>query len=230
MIKSKIKRFLRLLTGQFGHLKKTIKVNKKWYGNDYGGFFICPDLLNENSIIYSLGIGEDISFDIAVIENHNCSVFGFDPTPKSIKWVKKKQNLPSKFLFYEFGIADSSGMVDFYLPVNEEHVSGSYIKQSNVNEKQRVIVEMKSWTDITTALGHTQIDVLKMDIEGAEYKVLDSILESDVALKQILIEFHDRMFDEGIMKTKNAVKKMKDHGYEIFGVSDTFEEISFIKR
>lgn len=229
MIKSKVKRLLRLLTGQLSHLRKTVKINKKWYGNNYGGFYVHPELLNQDSIIYSLGIGEDISFDSAVIKKHNCFVFGFDPTPKSINWVKLNQVLPSKFLFYEYGIADRSGMVDFFLPKNIEHVSGSFVKQHNVTDKQKISVEMKCWNDIVKNFGHKQIDLLKMDIEGAEYNVLDSILESSVPIKQILIEFHDRMFDDGKLKTKNAIQKLKNKGYEIFGVSDTFEEISFIQ-
>lgn len=228
MIKSKIKRLIKLLTGQVRHLKKTVNVNKKWYGNSYGGFYVCPEFLNQNSIIYSLGIGEDISFDMAVIENHNCRVFGFDPTPKSITWVKQQQGLPAKFIFLEYGIADRSGLIDFYLPRNSEYVSGSFIKQNNVNDKQKISVEMKSWQDIVNSLGHKQIDVLKMDIEGAEYNIIDSVLESSVQINQILIEFHDRLFDDGKIKTMNAIKKLKDRGYEIFAVSDSFEEVSFI--
>jgi FkbM family methyltransferase len=230
MIKSKIKRLLRVLSGQVNHIKKTANLHKKWYGNQYGGFYVYPKFLNQNSIIYSFGIGEDISFDISVIENHNCHVFGFDPTPKSIKWVKQHQSLPSKFIFFEYGIADKSGMIDFYLPKNIEHVSGSFIKQDNVDDKQKVLVEMKSWEDIVNTLGHSQIDVLKMDIEGAEYNILDSFLESSVPIIQILIEFHDRLFDDGKIKSINAIKKLKNHGYEIFGISDSFEEVSFIKK
>jgi len=229
MIKSKIKRLVLLLTGQFSHLAKTVNINKKWYGNKYGGFYLCPEFLNKNSIVYSLGIGEDISFDLEVINQHNCQIFGFDPTPKSINWIKNHQSLPSKFKFFEYGIADRSGMIDFYLPKNTKYVSGSFIKQNNVNEKHKIEVEMKSWEDIVNTLGHKKIDVLKMDIEGAEYNVLDNILISSVLINQILIEFHDRFFEDGKLRTINAVKKLKEHGYEIYGISDTFEEVSFIK-
>lgn len=228
MIKSKVKRLIKLVSGRFAHLKKSVNVSKKWYGNNYGGFYICPDFLNKNSIVYSLGIGEDISFDAAIIKDHNCNVLGFDPTPKSISWVKKNKNLPTKFSFYEYGIADKSGMVDFYLPKNKEHVSGSFVIQNNVSEAQKITVEMKSWEDIVNSFGHTHVDVLKMDIEGAEYDILDSILNSNVSIKQILVEFHERMFDNGKSKTKHAIGKLNDHGYAIFGVSDTFEEVSFI--
>jgi hypothetical protein len=111
---SKIRVLILKLSRKFHHLKKNVKLNHTWYGNTYGGFYIYPDLLDENSIIYSFGIGEDISFDKALIEKHNCNIYGFDPTPKSINWIKG-QNLPKEFCFYEFGISDKSGNVDFYL-------------------------------------------------------------------------------------------------------------------
>ena len=122
--KSKLRRTIRLISGQYRHFKKSVNVNKKWFGNNYGGFYVCPDFMHKTSIIYSIGIGEDLSFDLAIIETFNCQVFGFDPTPKSINWVKMQQNLPSEFNFFDYGIAHKSGMIDFYLPKNIEHVSG----------------------------------------------------------------------------------------------------------
>lgn len=91
-IKSIIRNFIRKIEGTNSHLKIDIKCNHLWYGNTYGDFFVCPLLLNENSIIYSFGIGEDMSFDNVTSMNHNCHVFCFDPTPKSVDWVKR-QNL-----------------------------------------------------------------------------------------------------------------------------------------
>ena len=36
-----------------------------------------------------MGCGEDISFDLGLIEMFDCDVYGFDPTPKSIDFVNK---------------------------------------------------------------------------------------------------------------------------------------------
>ena len=93
------------MSGSYRHLKKGIRCDYKWYGNEYGGFYVCPVFINENSIVYSFGIGEDISFDKALIDIHGCHVFGFDPTPKSIDWIKS-QKLPENFNFYEYGLGD----------------------------------------------------------------------------------------------------------------------------
>jgi hypothetical protein len=79
--------------------------------------------------------------------------------------------------------------------------------------KQRaesIVVKMKSLADIMQFLGHKKIDVLKMDIEGLEYEIIESIVNSDIKIVQILIEFHDRFFPYGKQKSQIAVKKLKD--------------------
>jgi FkbM family methyltransferase len=228
-LKAKIKKLLFTISGRFNHLKQQVTVLKKWYGNSYGGFFVCSPLLDQTSVVYSFGIGEDISFDRDIIKNHHCNVFGFDPTPKSIKWVQAQHDIPQSFKFYQYGIGVKSGVTNFFLPKVSEHVSGSIINQVNVDDKNSVEVEIKSLEDIISQLGHQRISVLKMDIEGAEYDVIESILKCQVAIDQILIEFHERFFADGKNRTSNVITMMTNHGYKIFGISDSFDEVSFIK-
>lgn len=225
---SKIRKLSIMATRNVNHFKKNIKLKHKWYGSRYGGFFIYPDILNKESIIYSFGIGEDISFDLRISELHNCNIFCFDPTPKSINWVRN-QKLPNKLNIFEFGISNKSGLTDFYLPINPEFVSGSLINQSNVDTSKNILVQMKTLSEIMKDFGHKHIDILKLDIEGAEYEVIEDILGARVSITQILIEFHDRFINDGKAKSQKIIQKLKNSGYEIFAVSDTFEEISLIK-
>lgn len=211
------------------HLAASAKCNHLWYGNKHAGFFICPDLLNSHSVVYSFGIGEDISFDQAVIENHGCTVYGFDPTPKSVNWINGLSP-DNKFRFFDFGISEKSGPVEFFLPKNPDHVSGSLLAQSNVDTMRKVRVEMKSLPDIMTQLGHDHVDALKMDIEGAEYGVIEHILMQELRIGQILVEFHDRFFEKGTRLSEKTIKDLEKNGYRIFAVSGTKEEVSFIHR
>lgn len=224
-----LRKIYRTLTGKNLNIKISIEKKHEWYGSNYGGFFVCPDNLNKDSIVYSFGIGEDISFDLEIFKRHQCTIFGFDPTPKSIRWVQT-QDLPPRFNFLPFGIAPQSGETEFYLPQNQEYVSGSILKNQNVDAKKSIKVMMKSFADIIKDLGHTKIDILKMDIEGAEYDVIPEILKMDVVIDQILLEFHHRMVSNGKSLTLNAIDILKKSGYEIFGISDTYEEVSFIRK
>lgn len=225
----KTKRFLLVLSGRMTAIRKSVRVPSQWYGNVYGGFFVNPALLSKQSVVYSFGIGEDISFDRMMIEQHHCQLFAFDPTPKSIQWVKSQQ-LPQEFHFQEYGLALETGMAEFNLPANDQYVSGSLVSHQKVDATKKVSVPMKSFADVVNELNHKQIDVLKMDIEGSEFDVIETILNSDVIIDQFLIEFHERFFEDGRKRLQCALKLMKQHGYKVFGVSKTYEEVSFIHK
>lgn len=228
LIKRKLKKYLFYKWNpKWKYFRETAICKKKWYGNNYGGLYLCPDFLNSKSVVYSFGIGEDISFENNVIKEHNCFVYSFDPTPKSIIWMKK-QKLNKKHSFHPYGIGIETGNVDFFLPNNKKHTSGSYVLQTNVSKKNKIKVDLKSLLDIKDLLDHKKINVLKMDVEGAEYEILLSLNFKVLDIDQIVVEFHNRMFDAGTQMSKEVINKLKLNGFEIFGVSDTFEEISFI--
>lgn len=197
----------------------------KWLGNDYGGFYVNLDNINEDSIIYSFGIGEDISFDKEIIEKTKAKVYGFDPTPKSIEWVKK--NEIKGFEFKKYGIGTENGNSKMYLPKNPDHVSGSVLETKNTGGEY-VLIELRTLKSIMKELGHTGIDILKMDIEGLEYAVLKNIIKEQIEIGQILVEFHDRFLPDGRRKRKMVEKMLKKHGYHKLAISKSALEISFM--
>src|SRR4051812_17502788 len=69
---------------------------------------ICPLNLREDSVVYSFGVGTDISFDLELIDRFGVQVHAFDPTPRSISWLKS-QNLPDRFIFHDYGVSDHDG-------------------------------------------------------------------------------------------------------------------------
>ena len=226
-LKSKLKYSLLSVLGRTGHLKKDVECNRVWYGNEYGGFYVHPDIIDKTAIIYSIGIGEDTSFDNKIIREHGCQVFAFDPTPRAKSYVEG-QVLTKNFHYQEFGISVKSGTADFFLPKNKSHVSGSLVGHDKLETGDSITVEMRSFDDMATQLGHDQVDILKMDIEGSEYDVIPSILESQVQCKQLLIEFHDRFFYDGLQKTRDAMAVIREKGFLVFGVSESLQEVSFI--
>lgn len=165
--------------------RETKKLN--FLGTDYGGWGIDLTLLNQESIVYSFGVGTDISFDKKIIEIFGCKVYAFDPTPRCLEWIKT-QNLPKNFEFIEFGLSDFDGVSFFDLPPKDTWVSFSETKNPKNNS---VECEVKTLKTIMRLLNHVNIDVLKIDIEGSEYHVIPNILENKIFPKQILVEFHD---------------------------------------
>lgn len=225
-IKKWIKRWIRVITGV--EIKKQITITTKRCGDDYGGYEIVPELLRGSTpVVYSFGIGEDISFDETLMEKYNAEIWAFDPTPKSINWIKK-QTIDEKFHFYGIGLSKTDGIEAFYLPKNKEYVSGSVWQLDNL-EDTTIDVEMKSFKTILGQLKHQKIDVLKMDIEGSEYSVMPDILESGVEIGQICLEMHGYMLKDGKRKNKELIKLMNIYGYKICAVKDN-AVVTFIKE
>ncbi len=77
-------------------------------------------------------------------------------------------------------------------------------------------------------LGHTRIDVLKMDIEGAEDGAIADLLRSGPLPNQVLVEFHHRWAEVGLERTKRAVAALRSRGYRLFAVSASGTEYGFV--
>jgi FkbM family methyltransferase len=203
-----------------------IRVPTVRYGSEYGGWAICPRDLTRDSVVYSAGIGTDISFDLALIQAYGVTVHAFDPTPASIAWLES-QNLPPEYRWQGIGLAAHDGQATFFAPENPQHVSHTVLAGATA-AGHGIQVDVRRVSTIMRDLGHEAIDVLKMDIEGAEYDVLDDILSSGVAVNQLLIEFHHRFPQVGIEPTRRAIETLNAAGYRIFFSSDSGEEYGFI--
>jgi FkbM family methyltransferase len=188
---------------------------------------MLPDFISRDSTIYSVGVGEDVSFDLALIERFGVTVHAFDPTPRSIAWIGA-QRLPDQFVFHNFGVADVDGRMMLYPPKRADHVSFSAVARASTASLGAEFQVFKLAT-IMRMLGHEHLDLLKMDIEGAEYGVIDSILETQVEVRQLLVEFHHRLPGIGARRTDVSVRRLRDAGFGLFHMSDSGEEYSFIR-
>ena len=197
------------------------------YGGDHG-WVVDESLLNRESVIYSVGVGSNIDFDIELINSFGATVHAFDPTPRSIEWVKS-QKLPKHFIFHPFGLSAENGHMDFFPPSKASSTHFSPIdRYGDTNNIVRAPV--KDIDTIASELNHKEIDLLKMDIEGAEYEVIEALPKNRVAINQILIEFHHMYKGIPISKTVDAISTLSNLGFELFNISQRTYEFSFRKK
>ena len=197
------------------------------YGGDHG-WVVDESLLNRESVIYSVGVGSNIDFDVELINSLGATVHAFDPTPRSIEWVKS-QKLPKHFIFHPFGLSAESGHMDFFPPSKASSTHFSPIdRYGDTNNVVRAPV--KDIDTIASELNHKEVDLLKMDIEGAEYEVIEALPKNRVAINQILIEFHHMYKGVPISKTVDAISTLSNLGFELFNISQRTYEFSFRKK
>jgi hypothetical protein len=77
-------------------------------------------------------------------------------------------------------------------------------------------------------LGHYRIDLLKLDIEGAEYDVIRDMLVSSIDVRQLLVEFHHRFRGIGKGATAAALADLHRAGFRIFYISPHGREYALV--
>lgn len=196
-------------------------------GSEYGGWSFLPKLLDRNSVVYLVGIGSDISFDLQLIRLVGCDVHGFDPTPNASAWIAN-QALPPKYHYHSVGLAAADGVAAFLVPEIEGWDSFGTV--SDETPEDRIVrCPVKRLATIAGELGHDHVDLLKMDIEGFEYDVLVDILGGDLLPGQLLVEFHHRMYTFSAEDTRRSVDAIKASGYTLMSVSNVGHEYSFVR-
>ncbi|MDA0679968.1 MAG: FkbM family methyltransferase [Proteobacteria bacterium] len=222
------KRFLKRLTGKELRLKVDLVVPTI----KDGGWWFAPEHLDGDSIVYSLGVGDEINFDLSIISKYGVEVFAFDPTPSSINMLDHSA-LPKRFHFHPWAVTAIDGSLKFY-PRLKKDGSKSNVMFTMIPEEgtKHDVIEVPAYSlkSITEKLGHDRIDLLKMDIEGAEYEVLEGLLGSPVLPTQLLVEFHHRFVENGLQRTYDIIDRLRASGYRIFAISEIGREISFIKQ
>jgi FkbM family methyltransferase len=224
----RLKREILVWLGREPRIRTTARLPVEVHGSDYGAFGICSGTLSEESVVYSVGVGEDVSFDLSLIARYGVTIHAFDPTPRSIAWVHQR-GLPAQYRFHPWGVAAVDGSLRFHPPSNPAHVSHRAIPAAGAPDRP-VDVTGRRLITIAAELGHDRINLLKMDIEGFEYPVLEDLLQVGPEVDQIAVEFHHHFSEIPAARTIEALEQLNAAGYLIFYVSPRGHEVSLLHK
>ena len=227
-LKRRLRRGVREILGREPRHAPRVLVPLVRLGSDYGGWTFTPTTIGSGSIVYSVGVGTDVTFDLALIDAYGVDVFAFDPTPKSTAWIAA-QSLPAKFHFVPWGLGVRDGSAIFTLTTHPDWTSyqmgGDVASAFDVTE-----LPIRRLSSIMSEFGHAALALLKMDIEGAEFDVIEQLVASEIRVDQILVEFHYRRGNRGdLARVDSAVRSLESVGLTLIARSDGGSEFSFAR-
>ena len=184
-------------------VKKLIRFGR----NFDGGYLVCSEALQKIENLITLGVGDDISFEIDI--EKKCS----------LKKVHLYDFTVNHLLFIRIIIKYIRRIITFRTKINNLiYSTKNYInfikfkKKINVNLfKMKVVKDVKEKIDINLeqilARVESKNNLLKIDIEGSEYEIIDDILINSQKIDMLIIEFHwinnkNQIFIESIQKLK----------------------------
>lgn len=191
-----------------------------WYGRKT---FIKQFTKDQEILVISGGVGEDISFDVELIQQFKAKVYLVDPTELALNHYedvisRKGKSASSQYsqtsiqksssynlsrvtcnnlIFVQSALWNEIGKVNFYLPPeNSRDRSGSIhgIHFPYQRKPKPDSIDSTTIEEICKKYDIRHIDILKLDIEGAALEVLTSTFDSKIYPDQILIEFDEIHF------------------------------------
>lgn len=225
------------------------------FGTEYGGFYYPENLpkLNENSVIYCIGAGEDISHDVILSYKTNSPVYIFDPTPRAIEHVKYVKNVlddkakpvydikhgggdsnywniilshkvkGDNLILFDYGLGTKDGIVPFYFPKNKNYVSCSVSPLGRSSDS--INVQVKTINTIMKELNHNHIDLLKIDVENIECDVLEKMLNDKIYPTYLSVDFD--LINHDIKRCQEIITKLLSNGYKI--IKQSGQDFSFFR-
>ena len=103
-----------------------------------------------------------------------------------------------------------------------------------IDEQGGIEVSLISFPDLLRDLAAdgTEIALVKMDIEGVEYDVIQQICDQGLvrSIGQLLVEFHHYFPGLEASSTQRAVRQLKECGFGIAWISRTNREYLFVRK
>jgi FkbM family methyltransferase len=155
--------------------------------------------LNENSLVLDVG-GYKGGWTRYADEFWHCNILIFEPVTEFYNYCVNRFENNNKIKVFKYGLEDEEKKIKIAL---DGGGSSTYRTTNNVET-----IQIKSISNvINNELNIKSIDLLKLNIEGGEYKLLDDLDSSNLLknIKYLQIQFHDDMDKDG-KKREKALK------------------------
>jgi FkbM family methyltransferase len=184
--------------------------------------YIVKPPICTNDVIVDVGCASEPDFSMFCIGRFGARCYGVDPTRKHASALGKLSlQFPDNFIYVPLAVVSEAGFLTFHESI--KHDSGS-VFDTHINmrrdETQSYEVRGETLPGLLREIGIDRAKMLKLDLEGAEYELIDQSKDSDfAAFEQVFVEFHHHAFEQfSLSDTKAMVGKLEGYGFQSFSL------------
>jgi len=203
-----------------------------------GGYLIPKILIDKTRCLISLGISDDWSFDEHFsLLNPNLKIHAYDHTISENSFRRNIKNILLNMLILRFSWKKLKKALASY------YAYKAFFKGNTKHFQKRIFNRIEKLYDITLdeviKKSNSNQIFLKIDIEGGEYRIIDSIIKNSDKILGLAIEFHDtdplrKVFLDSVRKIQTKFKIVHFHANNFAGYGKDFlpesPEITFINK
>jgi len=193
-----------------------------------GDCIVDCNIINNADILITFGLGDGSqipdqwSFELDFIKrNKKLSIFAYDYTVSTSSYIKKIWKYLRRFLTFRASL----DAVKIRLKNYHEYIK--FMKLDNVKfYREKIIYPIKNKIDtdikkVFSRIVNNSEVILKCDIEGNEYLIIDQILEYSNRINMFIFEFHwidkkEDIFVESVKKLQSRFEIIHIHANNHF--------------
>lgn len=156
--------------------------------------------LNEKSVVFDVG-GYKGEFAGDIFCKYNATIYVFEPIKSFFQIIQSKFVNNQKVKIYNFGLAGKDEQMQISMSDNSSSV---FLKTEDSET-----IQLKSIVNFIQENNIQSVDLIKINIEGGEYDLLESLIENNLisVFKNIQVQFHDFLLDNG----KERMNKIQEN-------------------
>ena len=168
-----------------------------------GGYIIDKRVINKSKTVITCGLNDDWEFEKHYLKiNPEGNVIAYDHTVNKKFWKKRfKKDFLALILLKKINIYK---ILDVF-----KYIDYKFFFKKNIHVTKKVVLIKKSKNEISIKeiLNKKQNIVLKIDIEGDEYKILKAVKSNYHKINLLIIEFHN--ISKNMIKIKKFLSNSK---------------------
>jgi FkbM family methyltransferase len=168
-------------------------------GTDYGGWTVPAGSIDDGWVCLCAGVGIDAGFDLALADR-GATVISVDPTDEAREHVARADPA-GRLRFVQAALWRADGELTMYAAADPAHRT---LSSDDLQRTGRTVS-----VPARGVAGFGRIDLLKLDIEGAEYDVLP-LVPRDVRV--LCVEMHPT---RGVRAAVRAFRGLRAAGFEL---------------
>jgi FkbM family methyltransferase len=161
--------------------------------------------LNHNSLVFDIG-GYEGNWAQSIWDKYKCNIFIFEPVTQYYNSIKNKFQSNTKISVYDFGL----GALTKSCFMSADGDGSSYKSEGDV-------VKIESITNFISDGRYHNIDLMKINIEGEEYSLLESMIDKNMlgVIDNLQVQFHpwEPNYEERHTAILSALKETHDISY-----------------
>jgi len=197
--------------------KKELIEIKRWFDDNGDKIHrLNYESLNSDSIVFDLG-GYKGDFACNIFSKYMSNIYVFEPVKYFINDLQDRFAKNHKVKIFPFGLGAKNESL--LISVNND---SSSIFRNDSNDKENI--EILCFQDFLIQNNINNIDLIKINIEGGEYELLEHIIQTDLisSIDNLQIQFHSFIPNANILR-ENIQKKLSETHHPTYNYDFVWE-------